>query len=88
MVVGGGTGIEHLVSVEISVASGATMIVPLVVGTASYVPELGHAIPAGNWAMRVVLDIQDVDGVGWQRPTDRAGRRRLRTPLLPITVTD
>jgi hypothetical protein len=87
MVVGGAAGIEHLVSVEISVASGGTLVVPLVVGTASYLPELSYAVPAGEWAIQAVLSTQDGHGGGWQRPTDRPPHRRVRTPLLPITVT-
>ena len=69
-------------------ATGYTVIVPVLVGTASTLPDLGSAVSAGEWAIRVILELEEGDGAGWQRPTDRTRRRRVRTPLLPITVTD
>ena len=59
--------------VPFPVTAGGTVVIPLLVGTASGLPELGYAIPAGDWAVRVILELEDG---GY-----------LRTPLLPITVT-
>jgi len=47
-----------------------------------------YAVPAGKWAIQVILELADENPAGWQRGTGRPGRRRVRTPLLPITVTD
>ena len=55
------------------VEAGGTEVIPLLVGTASGLPELGYAIPAGDWSVRVILELED--------------GRCLSTPLLPITVT-
>ena len=85
-VVGGGTGIERLVLVHTPVPSDDTVVMPLFVGTASYVPELGYAIPAGEWALQGTLTLELGDDAGWQRDRTRS-RRHFRTPLLPVTVT-
>jgi hypothetical protein len=44
----------------------------ILVATASLVPELGYAIPQGQWAIDLDLEV--------------AGKGRFRTPPLPITV--
>jgi hypothetical protein len=49
-------------------------LLPMVFSTESASPDLGYAVPAGEWAVWVQLELDD--------------GRRLRTPLLPITVTD
>jgi hypothetical protein len=45
----------------------------MLVATASRVPDLGYAIPPGQWGIRVTLD--------------PAAGRAVRTPPLPVTVT-
>jgi hypothetical protein len=71
--VGGFSSAQVLPMVTFSAAPGGAVRVPLLVGTASLVPDLGYAIPPGQWAMRTTLQL--VSG------------RRLRTPTLPLTVT-
>jgi hypothetical protein len=71
--VGGFSGAQVLPMVTFSAAPGGAVRVPLLVGTASLVPDLGYASPPGQWAMRTTLQL--VSG------------RRLRTPTLPLTVT-
>jgi hypothetical protein len=73
-VVGGYTGFQTAPLVRFEVAPGETTVIPLLVGTASANPALGHAVPGGEWAVRADLRLED--------------GRRLRTPPLPITVTD
>lgn len=46
----------------------------MLVGTASDSAQLGYAVPPGEWAVRVTLELGD--------------GRRVRTPMLPITVTE
>jgi hypothetical protein len=60
--------------VPFPVAPGSTGLIPVLVGTSSGLPELGYAIPAGEWAVQMTLELED--------------GRYLRTPMLPITVTD
>jgi hypothetical protein len=88
-VVGGFTGAQTLPGVYFRAAAGDTVVVPVLVGTASASADLGYAVPAGDWAIQVILELDDGDGFGWQRGgVGRPSRRRLRTPLLPITVTN
>ena len=86
VVVGGFVGWQTLPSVYFRAAPGDTVVVPVLVGTASLLPELGYAIPAGEWAIQIVLELEEGDGEG--RHSSLTERRRLRTPPLPITVTD
>lgn len=71
-VVGGYSGAQRLRLVVFRAAPGETVEVPLLVGTASFVPELGYAIPPGEWVVAADLDL---------------GGRVVRTPGLPLTVT-
>lgn len=71
---GGFSGGHALPMVTFSAAPGGPVRVPLRVVTASGVPDLGYAIPPGQWAMRTTLQL--VSG------------RRVRTPTLALTVTD
>lgn len=48
--------------------------IPLLVGTASFDPNLGYAVPAGQWALRGTLELRD--------------GRTLYTPLLPFSIID
>jgi hypothetical protein len=87
-VVGCFAGAQTAPLVVFPVPPGCTVVVPVLVGTASALPDLGYAIPRGEWAIRAVLELQEGGRAGLQRPTDQVGRRRVRTALLPITVTD
>lgn len=71
--VGGFTGAQHLPRKVFVVAPGGTEGIPLCVGTASFVPDLGYAVPPGAWALQVTLMLAD-------------GRSFL-TPALRFTVT-
>jgi hypothetical protein len=73
-VVGGYSGAQRAPLVRFDVASNSTTVVPMLVGTASVKHDLGYSVPAGAWAVQVELQLDD--------------GRRLRTPLLRITVTD
>ena len=71
--VGGFTGAQILPLVMFRVSPGATQRIPLLVGTSSFVPDLGYAIPPGEWALQV--------------PMDLGNKRTARTPRLAFTVT-
>lgn len=72
-VVGGFCGEQRWPSRWREVHPASTILVGIVIGTTSFSPDLGYAVPAGEWAIREVLNLED--------------GRRVRTPLLPITVT-
>jgi hypothetical protein len=72
-VVGGYCGSQRLPLLTVRVAPGATERLPLVIGTASFTPELGYAVPAGQWGIQATLELH-------------SGQRRL-TPLMPLTIT-
>jgi hypothetical protein len=73
-IVGGYSGFQTLPLVTFRVAPGAFEPIPLLVGTATFVPGLGYAVPPGSWNVRVPLKLGD--------------GRHITTPSLPITVTD
>ena len=73
-VVGGYAGAMRAPLVVFRAAPGETVEVPLLVGTASFAPELGYAIPPGEWAVAADLDLGD--------------GRVARTPMLPLTVLE
>jgi hypothetical protein len=64
---------ESLPIVRFELAPGGTSVVPVLVGTASVNPDVGYAVPAGEWAVQVILEFAD--------------GRYLRTAQLPVTVT-
>lgn len=70
--VGGFAGAERLPLIVFTAHPGETVRVPLVVGTAGYSPELGYAVPPGEWHLVAPLDLED--------------GRRLQTPSLPLVV--
>lgn len=72
--VGGYTGAQISPLIPFAAAPGHTVRIPLLVGTASYDPRLGYAIPAGRWALFATLELR--------------GGRTLDTPLLPLNVTE
>ena len=75
--VGGFSGAQLLPLIVFRVAPGQTGRIPLLIGTASIVPELGYTIPAGKWGLQVTLTLG---------PHPRESPRR-RTPMLPLTIT-
>lgn len=72
-VVGGYSGPVRAMLRIYTVEPGATEHIPLLVGTESFVPELGYAVPPGQWGIQATLD--------------PAFGHALRTPILPITIT-
>lgn len=50
-----------------------TVRIPVFLGTASYTPELGYAVPAGSWHLTAPMDLAD--------------GRKLVTPALAFTIT-
>jgi hypothetical protein len=76
-VVGGFAGAQTMPLIMFPVAPGSTQRIPLLIGTASFRPDLGYALPPGSWGMQVWLDLE------WDPHT----RERRRTPVLPLTIT-
>jgi hypothetical protein len=81
-VVGGFSGPQILPLVTFRVPPGETGRIPLLIGTASFTPRLGYAIPPGRWGIRAALAVRADDPA---IPGAR-GAVRERTPLLPLTV--
>jgi hypothetical protein len=75
-VVGGFSGFQTLPLITFRAAPGETARIPLLVGTASFRPALGYAVPAGEWGIQADLTL----GSG------RADSILRRTPILPLTV--
>lgn len=73
-IVGGYSGAQRLSRREFRVSRAATVRVPLLIGTASFTPRLGYAVPAGLWGLAVDLAIEAV------------GQRR--TPMMDLTITE
>jgi len=71
-VVGGSTAPVPASLVVFGVPPNEERDVPLLVGTESFLPELGYSIPAGAWRLAAVLRI--------------ASDPAVRTPYLPMTV--
>jgi hypothetical protein len=71
--IGGYAGAIRLPLVRFGAEPTETVRIPLVVGTASYVMELGYAVPAGDWQLTAELRLED--------------GRVLVTPPLPLTIT-
>jgi hypothetical protein len=71
-VVGGFAGPQTMPLVIFTVSPGEELDIPLLVGTQSFVPELGYGIPAGEWHMAAILRVKD--------------HPEARTPYLPLTV--
>jgi len=71
--VGGYSGAVTAVLKTFTVAPGATERIPLLVGTASFVPDLGYAVPPGEWGVQA--DLVPAAGTA------------VRTPVLPLTIT-
>jgi hypothetical protein len=76
-VVGGFAEPQIMPLIMFRVAPGATERIPLLIGTASFRPELGYTVRPGSWGIQVPLDLV------WN-PNHREARL---TPVLPLTVT-
>jgi hypothetical protein len=76
-VVGGYSGMQRLPLIVFQVPPGQAERIPLLIGTASFTPRLGYAIPAGKWGIQATLTLG---------PDPRDSHRR-RTPILPLTIT-
>jgi hypothetical protein len=72
--VGGYSGLQFQPLFPFTAEPGDTVRIPLLVGTFSFDPALGYAIPAGRWALFATLTLRD--------------GRTLDTRLLPVTITD
>jgi len=79
--VGGFSGVQHLPLIVFRIAPGETERIPLLIGTASFTPRLGYAVPPGSWGLQVTLDLSPGPG---PEPAERIPRR---TPVLPLTIT-
>jgi len=71
-VVGGFSGSIPLPLVTFRAARGEEVEIPLLVGTASFVPALGYSVPPGQWDMVADLDL----GEG----------QRVRSPTVALTI--
>ena len=75
-VVGGFAGWQTQPLIFFRVAPGAAEQVPLLVGTASFTPRIGYAVPPGDWGIQATLTL------GPHPPGSPK-----RTPVLPLTIT-
>jgi hypothetical protein len=75
--VGGYEGFQHRPLIIFRVAPARTERIPLLIGTASFTPRLGYAIPPGDWGIQATLTLG----------TPLGDSRRRRTPILPLTIT-
>jgi hypothetical protein len=82
-VVGGFSGAQFLPLITFRVPPAGTERIPLLIGTASFTPRLGYAVPPGNWGLQATLDLVPA-GSG----PEAAERLRRRTPVLPLTIAD
>jgi len=74
-VVGGFAGFQTLPVIAFPFAPGATERIPLLIGTASFEPDLGYTVPAGRWGIEATLTLG-------QNPDSP----RRRTPVLPLSI--
>ncbi|UIJ35996.1 hypothetical protein [Allobranchiibius sp. GilTou73] len=73
-VIGGYNGAQITPLIIFTAGPSETIRIPVLVGSASYQPELGYTIPPGTWHLTAPLDLAD--------------GRRLTTPALELTITD
>jgi hypothetical protein len=57
--VGGFSGYTKMPLVRFTVPHDGSTLIPLLVGTASFVQDLGYAVPPGDWALTVDLSLGD-----------------------------
>jgi hypothetical protein len=82
--VGGFSRPQTLPGIRFRVGPGQTERIPLLIGTDSFDPRLGYTVPAGQWGIQTTLTFSSGDpGSAGPGP----GRRRRRTPILPLTIT-
>ena len=72
-VVGGFAGGQRLPGIAFTAQPGGTVQIPLLVGTASFDPDLGYALPPGLWQLCIPFNI--------------VGHQTMHTPRLPFTIT-
>jgi hypothetical protein len=65
-VVGGYAGAQIMPLVLFEVAARSSLSIPLLIGTASFRPTLGYAVPPGRWAVETILE--GFDGPGRTPP--------------------
>jgi hypothetical protein len=75
--VGGFSGAQILPLKIFRVPPGESTRIPLLIGTASSRPQLGYAVPPGEWGIQITLTLG---------PDPRDSPRR-RSPILPLTIT-
>jgi hypothetical protein len=76
-VVGGFSGAQAMPLLIVRISPGDADRIPLLIGTASFSPQLGYAVPAGEWGIRATLTLGP----------DPASSPRKRTPVMPLTIT-
>ncbi len=74
VVVGGFVGAQTAPLKQFSIAPGDVASVLVVVGTASFRPELGYVVPSGEWDIDALVTIEN------------EGQRRI--PPLPVVITE
>jgi hypothetical protein len=74
--VGGYSGAQIAPLITFRVEPGEATRIPLLIGTESFVPALGYAVPPGDWGLQAPLTLGG----------DPHGERR-RTSILPLTIT-
>jgi hypothetical protein len=72
-VVGGYSGPQTLPLVRFPLRPGDLTTIPLLVGTTSFVAELGYSVPEGDWEM--AADLRLGDG------------RVVQSPPVPLSIT-
>ena len=70
--VGGYSGAQTMPLVRFRSPGGGSVEIPLLIGTASTIPRLGYAVPAGRWAIEITL------GLG--------SKGYFRTPVIPLAI--
>jgi hypothetical protein len=76
-VVGGFSGAQGMPLIIVRIAPGQAERIPLLIGTASFSPRLGYAVPAGEWGIQATLTLGP----------DPASSPRRRIPVMPLTIT-
>lgn len=76
-IAGGFAGAQGMPLIITRIAPGQAERIPMLVGTASFSPRFGYAVPAGEWGIRATLTVGP----------DPASSRRRRTPVMPLTIT-
>jgi hypothetical protein len=86
-VAGGFAGFQTLAGIYFQAAAGVTERIPLLIGTASSVPDLGYTIPPGSWGIQIPLDLQPDLHTREPRLTSIPGAViQLRPGLLPVSA--